>query len=500
MLRFRVQRAAAGLGLVVCLALAGCDRAVDLTAKPTEAPDQQVAESAPAAVSVSAPLDLSKTEELLVRLLPGDIASIARRLHAAACTTINGRQVCLDARVSGRIIRDGQARLGGNGHGLELRVPLRYDLVAQPVGPGAAVAVSGKLMVVAHFSMTMDERWQPTLKLDPVLTWPDSAKIKVFDGETAVQSDVETVLTARLQKMPATIIAGLIPTDLRPDVELAWRYLHYPLPLSQDQQIWLRGTPLGLHFGGIKTTNGLPELRVIITARLQTFIGDRPAPLPPSPLPQLGSGIEASGGGIILPADITYEALSADAAHHLPAVAPAANSTTGADTNKATVRSVSFFPASKRLGLGVHLSLPASGSWLPGHGVAYFLATPDMRPGSAQLVLTNCDLYAANGKSPARQKDYAFLSNLRFAESVGQSVSLDIADKLNAATEIIKHAASLPLAKGLRLWLQPGDPKVVKITAGIDALRLQIESGGEFIVRKEGTDVASGADAAKITP
>ena len=489
-----------GLGLLACLALAGCSRPVELTAKPPESPDLQAIESGPAAVFVAEAVDLSRVEDQLGRVLTVDIANIARRLRGAACTTTGSKQVCLDARLAGRVVRDGKPQLGGTAHGLELRIPIRYELAAQPIGPGSATPITGKLVVVASFAVTMDERWQPTLKLDPVLKWPDGNKVKVLAGETSLQADVEPVLNAQLQRLQPSALAGLVPADLRQQVELAWRYLHYPLPLSHDQQIWMRGTPLGLHFAGLKAAGTEQELRIVITARLQTFVGDRPAPLPPSPLPALGSGPEPAGGGIVLVSEVPFDALNADAARHLPAI-PSRTETASASSAKIQVSALAFFPAGKRLGLGVHLSLPATnGGWFNGHGIAYYMATPDMRPGSSQIVLNQCELFASTAKAPARQKDYSFLTDPRFADAIGQSVTIDVADKLIAAVDVIKRQPNLPLAKGLKLWLQPGDPKVVKITTGLDALRLQIETGGEFVIRKDGPDIASGGDSPKATP
>lgn len=500
MLSVWVRFVSRSLGLVACLILAACDRPIDLTAKPPEAPDLQTAESAPAAIYVGAVVDLSKVEDQLGRIVPGDIANITRRLRGAACSTVNGKQVCLDARLAGRIVRDGQAHLSGTPHGLEWRMPLRYELVAQPVGPGAATQVNGKLTITASYALSVDEHWQPSLKLDPVFKWPDGTKIKVLSGETSLQADVEPVLAGQLQKLQPTTVAGLIPSDMRQQVDLVWRHLHYPLALSREQQIWMRGTPLGLHFAGLRTVGAEQELRIVITARLQTFTGDRPAPLPPSPLPALGSGAEPAGGGIMLMSDVPFEVLNAHAARHLPAI-PVRSESVSTPAAKTEVRSLAFFPAGKRIGLGVHLTLPATnGGWFAGHGVAYYMATPDMRPGSSQIVLSQCELFASTAKTPARQKDYAFLTDPRFADAIGQSVTVDVADKLLAAVDLIKREPSLPLAKGLKLWLQPGDPKVARIIPGADGLGLLIEIGGDFVVRKDGTDIASGGDVPKATP
>ncbi len=488
------------LAVVLTAALAGCDRPVDVTAKPGELIDTATAESAPAAIYVSAPVDITKTEGEIVRLLPTDIAQIARRLPKAACQTTNGKQVCLDVRLWGRISRGGEAKISGTVQGLELQIPIRYELTAQPVGAGSATPISGSLSVTASFALTMDERWQPALKLGQGYTWPQGAKIKVLGGETSLQADVEPLLTQRLQRVTPAMVAGLVPPDLRQRVEMVWRYLHYPVALSQDRQIWLRGTPVGLRFGGLASNAAGTELRMAIAARLQTFVGDRPAPLPPSPLIQLGSGMEPAGGGIVLPAEVSYEALIASTATKLPTV-PAPPVTTGsAPAAIPSVSSVSFFPSGKRLAVGVHLVLPANGNWLQGHAVAYYLASPAMKPGSPSIVLSRCEPFGPSGKQNARQKELPFLIDGRFVEGLEAAVDVNAGDKLAAAIELLQRQQSLPLAKGLKVWLTPASAKVVRIVPGTDSLRLQIEVVGDFSVRHDGTDVASDTDAVKVTP
>ncbi len=488
-------RLAAALTLVALLA--GCERPADLTAKPPESTETSVAESAPAAIYVSAPVNLGKTEDEIVRLLPGDVAQIARRVPRAACQTSGTKQVCLDARIWGRIVRDGQAKVSGTVQGLELAIPLRYELTAQPVGAGPATPMAGSLVVTASFALTMDERWQATLKLGQGYTWPQGAKIKVLDGETSVQADVEAVLTQKLSKLSPAAAAGLVPETLRTEVELVWRYLHYPVALSQERQIWMRGTPVGLRFGGLAATSAGVQLRMAIAAKLQTYLGDRPAPLPPSPMLSLGSGAEPGGGGILLPADIGYQALVAASAARLPAV-PAIVS--DAPLAQARVASLSFYPSGKRLAIGVHLSLPANGAWFGGEGVAYYLATPALKPSSPDLVLAQCEAFGSSAKQSARAKDLPFLIDQRFVDGIAGSVSVNIDDRLTAALDLLRQTQSVPLGKGLKLWLAPSHARVVKLAPGTEGLRLQIEVVGDLSARRDGTDVASDGGGQKATP
>ena len=494
---------AAGLAVIV-LALvvsAGCNRAVDITAKPGEQADQQIAESQPAAILVSAPVDLSRSEDEVAKLLPADVALIGRRITNAQCTTPNGKKVCLDVRLSGRIARDGQARFTGTARGLDLKIPLRYELVAQPYGAGANTPIAGKLSATVSYTLSLDEHWQPALRLEPGYKWDDGGKIKILASETAVQSDVEPVLTQRLGKLTPAAVAGLVPAELKHQVEVVWRFLHYPLALSEEQQIWLRGTPLGLRYAGIANVDGVTELRMAVTARMQTFVGERPAPLPPSPLAAPGSGPEAAGGGVMLPAEVPYEALAGATLQHLPAI-PARSVAGETAALPAEVKALAFYASGRRLGVAVHFASLPGGAWFSGHAAAYFLSSPVVRSGTALIVLNQTELYAPSLKPPAALKEMPFLADSRFADNVGASLSLDVSDKLAAATELVQRHANVSLAQGLKLTMAPGSARVARISPGIDALHLQIEVSGELLVHREGTDVAvgDGADAVKITP
>jgi hypothetical protein len=496
------------LGLLLALPLAACERPSDVTAKPPESSEPASTDVLPAAIYVSAPVDLTKTEDEIVRLLPGDISALLRRVPKAFCKMVPvsagsaaTKQVCLDVRLWGRISRDGQAKLTGTAQGLDLKIPLRYELMAQPVGVGPVTPVTGTISVTASYGLTMDERWQPTLKLGQGFTWPDGAKIKVLESETSVQAEVEQVLIRALSKMKPGPVPGIVPDSLRPQVELTWRYLHYPIALSQDHQIWMRGTPVGLRFAGLAQGTGGVELRVAIAAKLQTFKGERPAPLPPSPVLGLGSGMEPAGGGIVLPALIAYDALAAEPTKHF--AAKPANSWIASDLPAGLqphIKSLSFFPAGKRLAVGVTLSLPANGSWFPGQGVAYFLSTPAIKPGSPELVLTQCEPFGISTKQSARQKELPYLIDPRFADLIGGAVNHNIDDNLTAALDLLRQQQSVVLTKGLRLWVTPTQARVAKITPGPEGLALQIEVSVDLSSRRDGTDVASDNDNAKATP
>ena len=495
----RVYNPIACFALMLALGalLAACERPADVTARPPESTEPILVETAPAAIYVSAPVDLGKTEDEIVRLLPGDIAQIARRLPRAACQTNGTKKVCLDARLWGRITRDGQAKISATGQGLELNIPLRYELSVQPIGAGPATLISGALVVTASYALTMDERWQASLKLGQGYTWPQGAKIKVLDGETSVQSDVETVLTQKLAKLSPAAVAGLVPERLRAEVDLVWRYLHYPVALSLDRQIWMRGTPVGLRAGGFAKAAGGIELRMAIAAKIQTYVGDRPAPLPPSPMLPLGAGAEPGGGGVLLPADISYQAMADDAAKRLPNVPALAGEVKGA---QAKVTGLSFYPSGKRLAVGVRFGLPANGGWFGSEGVAYYLATPALKAGSPEIQLGQCEAFGSSAKQSARQKELPFLLDQRFVDGLGAAVAVNIDDKLTSALDLMRQTQSVALGKGLKLWLAPNRARIVKIAPGAEGLRLQIEVTGDFTARRDGTYVASDGNGAKATP
>ena len=487
-------------GILAGLSLAGCNRAVDVTAKPGEQADQQLAESQPAAILVAAPIDLGHTNDEVNKLLPVEIAQIGRRIAHAQCSTVKGQQVCLDVRLSGRIVRDGQAHFIGTARGLDLQVPFRYELVAQPFGAGSNTTLNGKLTATASYTLSLDEHWQPALKQEPGYKWDDGGKIKVLAGDTTVQADVEPVLSQHLSKLPPAAVGGLVPAELKHQVEVVWRFLHYPVALSQEQQIWLRGTPLGLRYGGISSVDGVTELRMAVTARMQTFVGERPAPLPPSPLASPGSGPEAMGGGVLLPAEIAYETLAASVEPHLPAIPP--REVAGEKSAPpAQVKALGFFASGRRLGVAVHFGALPGGSWFSGHAAAYFLATPAIKPGSSILTLSQTELYAPNLKPSSALKEMPFLADSRFADNIGASLSIDVADKLAAATDLVQRHANVSLTQGLMLTMAPASARVAKISPGIDALHLQIEVDGQLLVRREGTDVAiDSGSGAKVTP
>lgn len=452
-----------------------------------------------ASVIVSAPTDIAGLQAEMDRLLPRDVIFVQRRVANAGCADSNGKQVCSGARIAGMVRRSGQLTVASDPHGLRVIVPLHYDIQARPIGKGQGDTLSGDTAVSFVLGLTMDDKWTPQVRQDGGFTWPAAPKLDVLGGETSLAADVETALAPRLQRLPQGLGGNLVPAGLRQQVEVVWRHLNYPIEISQAPSLWLRGQPLGLHFAGIDVGLATPQLRIAIAAREQVFAGERPAPLPPFPLPALGSGKEPDGTGLVLPVAVSFAELQQWAGKAL-AAKPIKRSLDGPSTASAEVTGLDLFPAGKRLCVSVNLALRLPDAWQATHLVVHYLATPSVAPGGDRLAISAMELASPLEKPEAlRQVQLGMLANPGLLAEIADLLAYDLTPRIAANGDLIKRISDLPLTKGLRLELRPGKARATDIASTADGLVVSFDTGGELFASPE-PEVATSAGGPSAAP
>jgi hypothetical protein len=289
----RVMTAGAAAMLVL---LSACSRAAETPdgAAPPRASDPIVIPQQSSNIAVDLAVDLADLEAALERELPRELWAIDQ--PESQC--VPSKKVDLElfelktptikCRIVGKVTR-GKLRLTGRGEALTVTLPVRGTLAARDIagvlkgetGTGAAeAALSLKLDLTPEWKLAgttrLDYRWTRAPGIDFLgrrITFTSKADAEL----RPIKRQIETIIARELAHLPvkATATAG-------------WREAHDVFNLNRaNPAVWGRITPERFRFGGYDVAGRKLTLRLGLDAQLETFVGTRPDPVAPAPLPAL---------------------------------------------------------------------------------------------------------------------------------------------------------------------------------------------------------------------
>ncbi len=413
----------------------GCQESIEFTRRPGEDP---VAGKQPAVrtqVYLASPVDAAGVQERIESQLPARAAKFSARIKKAACYEKNGRKRCRSARVTGEINRDGVARLLGNGREVHVVVPLHYTLTAKGAGAASRVSdtISGKLTVSGVYQLSLDKNMKPRVRFTKSYRWSSKPRIPVLSGELSLESFVTRRLGRYFRRFASSIENAL---DTEPTVKLleeAWQNLYYPIRVSDEPAIWIRGEPSKVFFAGLGGDANDMSLRFGVTTRLKTYHKERPMPLIPLSLPKLAEdapeGIESR---VLMPLMIKYDRL----AERLGEALPKGKVTIADNVEKAPVVEITghkMFSAGGRLAMSIDLKADVPGAWRSMFGTAYLVGTPRTAEGQKRMRLANVGFTEAT-PTPSLFDDGRFLiPEAPFAKAFGTALDVDLSDSISRA-------------------------------------------------------------------
>ena len=115
---------------------------------------------------------------------------------------------------------------------------------------------------------------KPTLRLGPI--------------EVPLASIVGNLIDQQQAQLTRLLDDGVRDkVDLKPFVQRAWTWMQNPLPVSQPYDTWLKVTPIEVLMTPLTGTGDRVRASLGIKAMTQTFVGEKPAGMVPTPVPNL---------------------------------------------------------------------------------------------------------------------------------------------------------------------------------------------------------------------
>lgn len=275
--------------------LTGCGKAADTASlAPPRATDRITFPQETSNIAVDLAVDLGDLERALERELPRTLWQIDR--PGSECVASKNVDLALfkvkspkiECRIVGKVTR-GRLRLSGRGEALIVTLPVTGTLSARDVagilkgetGTGAAeAALSLKL------DLTPDWKLTGTTRLD--YRWTRAPGIDFLGRRITFTSEADRELRPVRRDIERIIARELARLAVRPTAEQGWRTAHQVFELNRvNPAVWGRLTPQQFRFGGYDVKGRALTLRLGLDAQLETFVGKKPAPVSPAPLPPL---------------------------------------------------------------------------------------------------------------------------------------------------------------------------------------------------------------------
>jgi hypothetical protein len=308
--------------------------------------------------------------------------------------------------------------------------------------------------------------WSLDLNFSDGFRWSEPPYLHVLGREIALAKYAEPRIRAQLAKVRSRADAAARRLDLHGKAGTAWQQAFEPIKLADEPQVWLQLTPQSAAFAGVRANPKVLSGSLELSGSAETFIGQAPPAVTPTPLPPLGTDVAAPGSfDVILPVRIGYDTLRDKIMQVIAAAEP---------KGEKTVREVQIYPSSGKLVVGLRIANSSdtdasTGEW------TYLSGTPniDLEKQTVQL----SDL-AADGADVntigAMLGDDNLLGQLKQQTNVSYGVAYQ--NLLIAANQRLTR----PLKNGFRMEGNLTSAKLEKVSLLGDGLSIALRASGEL--------------------
>jgi hypothetical protein len=351
--------ALAGLATFGLLGLCSTAFAAD---KPPLAPDTVAPFTTGSRISATIEFGLPMLASAIEQDIPRRLASIDERISCVHRRVLFFR-VNANCDVQGYVERSGPVSLYGRGDRVYGSVPIHGALVGQGANRFTArihgdAEASATVEVEAHPQLNRD--WSLDLNFSDGFHWNEPPVLHVMGRDIPLANYAEPRIRTQLAEVRARALAAARRLDLHDKAATAWRHAFEPVELSTDPQVWLQLTPQTAAFAGVSADTRVLRGSLELSGWAATVVGQPPAAVTATALPQLGRDVSAPGEfDVILPIRIGYDVMKDKITQALTAVAPAAGM---------AIRDVEVYPSSGKLVVGLRIAKasdtdPNAGQW-----------------------------------------------------------------------------------------------------------------------------------------
>jgi hypothetical protein len=454
----------------VCLAALGlaCAGPAFAADKPPLNPDPPSPLTTTSRVSATIEFGLPVLASAVERDIPRRLATIDEEVRCVHRRVL-GFRVNANCDIYGYIERAGPVSLYGRGD----RIIGATRIYGAVEGQGAnrfTARIHGETEASATFEAEarpqLRRDWSLDLNFSDGFRWSEPPYLHVLGRDIAVAKYAEPRIRAQLAKVRSRAEAAARQLDLRGKAAAAWQQAFEPIKLVDEPQVWLQLTPQSAAFAGVRANAKVLSGSLELLGSAETFIGQAPPAVTPTPLAPLGTDVTAPGSfDVILPVRIGYDTLRDKIMQVAAAAAP---------KGEKTIREVQIYPSSGKLVVGLRVAKSSdtdasAGEW------TYLSGTPDVDPEKQTVQLSDL---AADGAEVntigAMLGDDNLLGQLKQQANVSYGAAYQ--NLLTAANQRLTR----PLKNGFRMEGDLTSAKFEKISLLGDGLSIVLHASGEL--------------------
>jgi hypothetical protein len=373
------------VGVMLALLVAGCSRDTSNPAPPrVMAPADIPAAASAIAVPISA--KIADLERLVNAEVPRTLVTIDEAKPACAKLPVIGNVSC---RLKGEVTR-GRITVTGAGDTLKLSMPVEAVVSAKDIGKVIkSETATAAAVVVADVRLTSVGDWQPSAKVDIDYRWTRKPGIDLLGKRLSFAGRTDPELQKLLKRLEASVPKHIAKLHPRDKLANAWSKGFTSIKLNDhNPQVWLRLTPEQLRFRRYHIEKGVITLQLGATARTETFVGERPADAPATPLPPPAPYQIAPDTGFRfhIPVIADYAELEPVLEKALKKIEkrPIAIPRLG-DVQPHFSNVTMYSTTGGRLAIGLSLSVDTPQRWLDPRGTVWVTGRPYNEPGSQRV-------------------------------------------------------------------------------------------------------------------
>ena len=446
--------------LATGLLLASCSRDASNPAPPrVTVPTTIPAESSAIAVPISA--RIGDLERLVNAEVPRTLVTIDEPQPACLKLPVIGRVGC---RLQGAVTR-GPIAITGAGDVLTLTIPVDATVSATDIGKVIkSETATASAIVVAVVRLTSIGDWQPSAEATIDYRWVRKPGVDILGQRITFAGRADPELAKLVERLEASVSAHIAKLQPRDRLAKVWAQGFTVVKLNDhNPPVWLRVTPQQLRFRRYDVRDGVLTLDLGVTAKTETFVGERPAdpavtPLPPPAPVQIAPD---TGFRFHIPVIADYAELAPVLERALKKQEKHPISVPRLGDVQPRFGTVTMYPTTGgRLAIGLAIRVDTPGHWLDPRGTVWLTGQPYNEPGRQRVRVR--DLQIAGSPQSA---------------SFGVLLAVAQSDTVSAA-----------LADGLSQdFARDYDRILAKATAAIASKRL-----GEFVLTSNVGAVSNG--------
>lgn len=384
----------------------------------------------------------------------------------------------IKCRIVGQVTR-GRIRVSGSGQRLTVIMPVKATISARDVGGVLkGETATGAALVRADVRLSIDRNWNPSAKVDISYDWKEPPGIDFLGQRIRFVQRADRELARVLGGLERDMQRHIAATRIRPILAEAWKTGFAVIELNHERPpAWMRITPTGVGFLGYRAEGRRLKLTVAAEALTETFVGEKPSPPAPVPLPPQIGPVGDRGMHFFIPVLADYAELEPVVLRALRKLAAKGIRLEGIGHVDADFRKVTIYPTTgNRLAVGVDAVVEPVGDnfgtrFGKAHGRVWLTGVPVHQPDSQIIHVQNLEIFGS-----ADRVATDLLIQLASNETVRAEIAGGLTEDFSRDFEKVISAARRAVASR-----QEGD---FHLSAAIDQIhhdRIEVTGAGLFL-------------------